>query len=66
MGPIWQIVLGIIALWVALQVAIVTALSLSATRRKRRQLPAGFPHPRLPEATVGAHHRRIYPYGQDL
>jgi cardiolipin synthase A/B len=66
MWPIWQIVVGIIALWVALQVAMVTALSLSATRRKRRQLPAGFPHPTLPEANVGANHLHIYPYGHDL
>jgi cardiolipin synthase len=66
MWPIWQIVVGIIALWGALQVAIITALSLSARRRKRRQLPADFPHPRLPEATVGANHLHLYPYGQDL
>ena len=66
MWPIWQIVVGIIALWIALQVAIITILSLSAKRRKRRLLTAGFPHPRLPEANVGANHLHIYPYGQDL
>jgi hypothetical protein len=61
MWPIWQIVVGIIALWVALQVAIITVLSLSARRRLGRQLTAGFPHPRLPEAHVGANHLHIYP-----
>jgi cardiolipin synthase len=66
MWAIWQIVVGIIALWVAVQAAIISVLSLSARRRKRRQLTAGFPHPRLPEATVGTNHLHLYPYGQEL
>lgn len=66
MWPIWQIVGAIVALWLALVVTIVGALTIVAARRKRRQLTAGFPHPALPEAKVGQNYLRIYDYGQDL
>jgi len=66
MWPIWQIVAAIFAVWLALVVVIVTALSVVAARRKRRQLSTPFPHPELPEAKVGQNHLRIFDYGQEL
>jgi cardiolipin synthase len=66
MWPIWQIIVGIVAVWVALQVIFVTGISIAGARRKRRLLPAGFPHPALPEANVGKNHLHVYDFGRDL
>ncbi len=66
MSLIWQIVVIIVACWVALQAAFITGLTVAGARRKRRQLAAGFPHPELAEAKVGENHLRIYDYGRDL
>ena len=66
MWPIWQIAVGVVALWLTLVVAIVGALTVAGARRQRRPLPGGFPHPALPEAKLGRNQLRIYDYGQDL
>lgn len=61
-----RLLMGIGGVLIALQVATVTVLLVVTGRRRRRTLVQGFPHPHLPETTIGENHLRIYSYGRDL
>ncbi|HEX6543403.1 MAG TPA: phospholipase D-like domain-containing protein [Ktedonobacterales bacterium] len=50
----------------ALQAIAIGVLTLITKQRSRRTLPAGFPHLRLPELTLGDNRVQIFSYGKDL
>jgi cardiolipin synthase len=64
--PVVQVIAALILGAVALQAAVITVLMLVTKRRALRLPPGGFPHPELPEVTIGANHLRLYRYGERL
>jgi cardiolipin synthase len=65
--PLWQrIVLWFGGTLVGAQVVIIAILSAIAERRKRRALPAEFPHERRLSSAVDGNEVRVYTYGQAL
>jgi cardiolipin synthase A/B len=61
-----QIVLTLIAAYVALQAVTIAVLSVLSLRRKRALDGAHFPVLRLPPVKVGSNELRIFSYGADL
>src|SRR5579863_2718632 len=63
---ILKTVLQITGLLVALQAITVIVLQIISAQRKRLHQSGGFPHPQLPEVSVGKNKLKIYSYGCDL
>jgi cardiolipin synthase len=60
------VVVGAVALLVALQVATVAALTMVDAQRKRRSAPPSFPHDELPEIAAHQNAYQVYTYGRAL
>ncbi|HEY7983142.1 MAG TPA: phospholipase D-like domain-containing protein [Ktedonobacterales bacterium] len=69
-GPLWRaamVAVRVVGVMVALQAAVLGAISLVAVRRRRRRVPAkGFPHQEVREVEVRGNRLQIFSYGEDL
>ncbi len=66
MKALWEILLAVVGVYVALQATIIAILAVVAQRRKRRQTTETLSHFDPPPTHIGSNKLKIYSYGQNL